>query len=274
MINFLTYEITPLEHLRDGLGSITVYSKNLGGRGDITFYLPADYSQYESLPIVILLHGVYGSHWAWADKGRVHLVAEELIKQGEIGPVILAMPSDGLYKLGSFYEAYDHADYEKWVTQDVIAALKEGIPQANDNSKLAISGLSMGGYGALKLGVKYPELFQAFSGMSSITKFDEYKKFVKLGEPEDNTASFIGINQRPDLIDIFTEKKNKGKDISPFIFDCGLDDLLYDGNQIFHQQLLDADIPHCYKTPSGCHEWSYWEKQVREHLVFLGQYIL
>ena len=74
------------------------------------------------LPLVILLHGVYGSAWSWPLNGGAHLTVARLIEAEEIAPVALAMPSDGLWGDGSGYVPHADADYERWIVDEVPAA--------------------------------------------------------------------------------------------------------------------------------------------------------
>jgi hypothetical protein len=81
------------EHLR----FLTFKSPVLRGRGDVTLFVPLDSENAQNLPMVVLLHGVYGSHWNWALKGGAHRTAQAMIAGGEISPMVLVMPSDGLW---------------------------------------------------------------------------------------------------------------------------------------------------------------------------------
>ena len=113
------------------------------------------------LPLVILLHGVYGSAWSWPLLGGAHLTVARLIEAEEIAPVALAMPSDGLWGDGSGYVPHSDADYERWIVDEVPAAAALGDDRVTPDSPLFIAGLSMGGFGALRLGAKYPIGFAA-----------------------------------------------------------------------------------------------------------------
>ena len=62
-----------------GLEFVTVKSRALGRRADVTLFVPPAARGLDDLPIVVLLHGVFGSHWAWALKGRAHLTAARLV---------------------------------------------------------------------------------------------------------------------------------------------------------------------------------------------------
>ena len=94
---FSTIEVSDPAIAADGLTFVTVKSRALRRRADVTLYVPPVAQGVADLPIVVLLHGVYGSHWAWALKGRAHLTAARLIAQGALPPAVLLMPSDGLW---------------------------------------------------------------------------------------------------------------------------------------------------------------------------------
>ena len=135
---FRTTELSFPQYEMDGLRFITIKTKNLKGRGDICVFVP-DGHDLKDLPIAILLHGVYGSAWVWSMLGGAHKTAARLIKEGLIKPMILAMPSDGLWGDGSGYMEHDGQDFEKWIAHDVPAAVRENIPQTSDKSVLFIT---------------------------------------------------------------------------------------------------------------------------------------
>ena len=102
MKEFRTIEISNPEFENDFLRFITVKSQNLKGRGDICVFVPPGAEDKNNCPLVILLHGVYGSAWSWSLNGGVHLTALEMIKKKLIPSMVIAMPSDGLWGDGSF----------------------------------------------------------------------------------------------------------------------------------------------------------------------------
>ena len=105
---FRTFELSDPRFESEGLRHITVKSRALRGRGDMTLFVPRGAEQMLNLPLAILLHGVYGSHWAWTRSGGVHRTLTRLIDSGGITPIALVMPSDGLWGDGSGYVR--HAD--------------------------------------------------------------------------------------------------------------------------------------------------------------------
>ncbi|WP_010523050.1 alpha/beta hydrolase [Aquimarina agarivorans] len=261
MSNFKTTEISDPRFESNNLRHITVKSKQLTNRGDITVYVPP--GEHKDLPIVILMHGVYGSHWIWSQKTGIHLKMQSWIDNGEIKPMIIAMPSDGLWGDGSAYLPHKQSNFEKWIAQDVVDATIELIPQASKLSKLFIAGLSMGGFGALRIGIKYHEKFSGVSGLSSITVLNEMKLFVE----EDLSCYDQADAENNSVLETIKKYKNN---LPPFRFDCGSDDLLIEGNRLLHKQLQQLNIQHIYKEHSGKHEWTYWEIHIKETIQFFN----
>ena len=266
MSHFFTTEISNPVYEMDHLRMITVKSNALKKRVDITLYIPPNPHQVFPLDVVILLHGVYGSHWAWAFNGGAHRTAHRLINEGKMRPMVLVMPSDGLYGDGSGYLQHDHEDYEQWIADDVIEVVKEQITQVSDQSKFFITGLSMGGYGALRLGAKYPEVFTSFSGLSSITAFDQLALFLEHGK---ENALFDVVHHRENVLECML---NNQKKIPLFRFDCGTEDLLIDYNRQLHTTLDETHIPHIYVEHIGAHEWVYWRDHIEDSLLFFNRF--
>ncbi|MBJ7880115.1 alpha/beta hydrolase [Gelidibacter salicanalis] len=260
MSKFRTTEISEPEFENNHVRFITVKTHNLKGRGDICVFVPPG-EDLKDLPIVTLLHGVYGSAWVWTQKAGVHLTALRMINKGIIKPMVIAMPSDGLWGDGSAYIPHNNLDFEKWIVEDVIDAVIENITCTSSKSDLFISGLSMGGYGALRLGAKYPEKYKAISGHSSITNKDQMHLFIE----ENENHHYLNSRKDDSVFDMM--KKNK-KNLPPIRFDCGRDDLLIEHNRELHRKLDKIAVNHIYQEFNGTHEWSYWQKHIQDTLLF------
>ena len=83
-----------------GVRLLTLYSRALRRRGDVTLCLPPG-SRDRAMPLLLLLHGVRGSHWNWWALGGLPEIAAQMIANGEMEPMAIAMPSDGLWSDGS-----------------------------------------------------------------------------------------------------------------------------------------------------------------------------
>lgn len=260
---FRTIEISNPLYESNNLRFITVKSKNLKGRGDICIYVPEGNTQGD-LPIAILLHGVYGSSWSWALSGGAHETSQKLIDTHSIKPMVLVMPSDGLWGDGSSYTKHNGLNFEKWIVEDAIKAVKELVPQVKESKKTFIAGLSMGGFGALRIGAKHGNIFSGVSGHSSITNLDQMALFV---EEEMTQYQQVHLEDRSVLKTILKYKEG----LPPFRFDCGKKDLLIDYNRSLSKDLLKHNIPHTFEEFDGEHEWNYWQKHLRETLLFFTQ---
>ena len=247
---------------RDYLRLLTVKSPALKGRGDITVFLPPGSETLKDAPLVLLLHGVYGSHWSWTLKGGVHLTALEMIRRRRIRPMVLVMPSDGLWGDGSGYVKHEFADYEKWVVEDAIGSVTEINSCLSTNSPLFVAGLSMGGYGALRLGAKYAPLFKGISGHSSITDPNQLARFVQ--EPLET----YGAPLQSEDANVFYWLNRNRENLPPLRFDCGTSDELIEDNRRLHRALETEDIPHQYHEFAGGHSWDYWGAHVADSLLF------
>jgi len=262
MSKFRTTELSNPEFESNNLRFITVKTSNLKGRGDICVFVPPG-KGHQNLPIVTLLHGVYGSAWIWAHKAGVHFTALDMIKKGLIQPMVIAMPSDGLWGDGSGYLPHNSFNFEQWIVDDVNASIVENIDVTSSSSSLFISGLSMGGYGALRLGAKFPNRYKGISGHSSITNTNQMHLFVE--EDESNYVQIVNENE-----DVFEIMKQNKANLPPIRFDCGKTDLLIEHNRTLHNKLEEVSIDHVYQEFEGAHEWPYWQEHIKETLLFFN----
>ena len=265
MSKFRTAKISNPRFERDNLRFLTIKTPHLKGRGNISVFVPAGVEATD-LPLVLLLHGVYGSAMDWPQQAGAHLTAQKLIDEGKIPPMILAMPSDGLWGDGSGYLPHHGLHFEKWISEDVPDAVRELIPQAANSTTTFISGLSMGGFGALRIGAKYPDKFRAINAHSAITSKEQMNLFVE--EPLSDYQQ-----ENPMDEDVFQTMKNNQDQLPPIRFDCGKDDPLIEYNRTLHRQLEEAQISHFYEEFSGGHEWPYWEAHLVDALLFFRDQI-
>jgi len=265
MSSFRTIELSDAPYESQGIRYLSIKTPNLKGRGDICLYLPKVAKGTTDLPIYILLHGVYGSSWIWAMKGGAAKTAKRLMRSQQIKPAIIAMPSDGLWGDGSAYCEHHGKQFDQWIVNDVPLAIKENIPEAGVNSPLCIGGLSMGGYGALMLGARFPNKFKAISGHSSTTKLEQMAQFV-----EEPLSEYTTNNALPNAIDALQLHPQQ---LPAIRFDCGISDPLIEPNRLLHQQMSDLNIQHSYQEFKGGHEWSYWQKHLAKTYRFFNQSI-
>jgi len=246
----------------EGLKFLTVRSNALGQRADLTLYVPAAAMGRVDVPVVTLLHGVYGSHWAWAFKGGAHRTAARLVEAGTLPPMVLAMPSDGLWGDGSGYLPHASQDSERWIVDEVHAAVLQVVPCCSQRSPRFIAGYSMGGWGALRLAGKHPGLFRAVSVHSTMTLASQFDALVS----QPRTAWSDAAADRSAWSAL---RQSKGP-LPSLRLDCGVDDPYIEANRELHAQLTQAGIAHDYQEFPGGHDWPYWTLHLEDSLRFFG----
>lgn len=262
---FHTVELSQPDFTPPGVHFITVKSSALRRRVDLTCYVPPKAARAERLALVILMHGIYGSHWAWLYKGGAHQVLDRLIAKEKLPPMMLAMPSDGLWGDGSGYVTHTTADYARWIVDEVPTAAVLADSRITGGKRF-IAGLSMGGYGAMRLGALHPEKFAAISAHSSATSLDRLKEAVE--EP----ATAWKLKEKHSL-EVFECIKANAATLPPLRFDCGADDFLIEPNRKLHRDLEAAGIPHEYTEFPGEHNWEYWHEHLADSLRFFGRHL-
>jgi len=260
--SFRTVELSDPRFERDGLRLVTVKSPSLRRRADISIWRPELSQKDRCQALVILLHGVYGSHWSWVLKGGVHQIAAGLIARGEIPPMVLAMPSDGLWGDGSGYVPQTEADYERWIIDEVPAAARLAVEGLSPSTPLFLAGLSMGGFGALRIGAKYRKACAGMSGHSSVTRIRDLDDFI--------IESRGGWSRDADDESVMGAMVGGRGTLPPFRFDCGTEDPLLSANRKLHRELETAGIFHRYDEFPGGHDWGYWNKHVADSLKFFA----
>lgn len=257
---FRTVEISDPAYEHEGLRTVTVKSAALRGRGDVSVWVP---EAAEMGILLVLLHGVYGSHWVWPLKAGVPRTAQRLLSAGEIRPMVIAMPSDGLGRDGSAYLTHpDGMDVERWIVEEVPAIARLAAPALRADAGVVIGGLSMGGYGALRLGAKYADRFRGISAHSAICTIEGMASFV-----EEPLSDYLACAPREELDPLEWLRRHR-EHLPRLRFDCGIEDNLLAGNRQLHAALEADEMAHEYNEFPGGHTWSYWQEHVVETLRF------
>lgn len=261
MTEFRTVCVSDPRFEHEGLRHVTVKSAALRGRGDVTVWAAAGTTPQA---LVVLLHGVYGSHWAWALQGGAHRTAAAAIARGDVPPLVVAMPSDGLRGDGTGYvRRSDGIDYERWIVEEVPEAARLAVPSWAADAPCFLCGLSMGGFGALRIGARHASRIAGISAHSSITHVSQMARFI-----EEDVASLEALPQDASVLDAIV---SAGRTLPPLRFDCGADDQLIEENRELHRELDARNIAHVYEEFPGAHTWAYWETHLTDSLRFFGE---
>ena len=172
--------------------------------------------------------------------------------------------------------------YESYVVQELIPEIDTKFRTLADRSHRAIAGLSMGGYGSLKFGLKFPEKFVvigSFSGALGAASWSVKTLGNSWKALTDSIASVYGEDDSQtrkdnDIYKIVREISPEKVKTLPFLYiDCGTEDFLIQQNRDFAALLVEKKIPHEYRQLPGKHDWVYWDSQVQEFLRVSQKFI-
>lgn len=252
-------EVSNPAYTADNTQFLTIHSSHLERRHDVSVYNVN--AQGQNVPVIFLLHGVYGNHWVWMHLGGVHLVYETVKRTHNLQDFVLVMPSDGGLHDGSAYLPMHSGNYEQWIMQDVLAAVIQSVPCVSESSRIYLTGLSMGGYGALRLGAKYSDRISGISAHSSITKIEQMSDFTQTP-----LAEYRCADKEQDKLLFWLQKH--AQTLPPLRFDCGTEDTLFKANVELHQSLARLNIAHQFERFPGEHSWPYWHQQIEKTFQF------
>jgi putative tributyrin esterase len=229
--------------------------------------LPTDYdaSPTTRYPVLYLLHGFTGHYSDWASRSNVADYAQQY-------RMIVVMPegNDGWYT-NSVTIPTDK--YESYILDELIPDVQQRYRTIEARYGRAIAGLSMGGFGAIKFGLKSPQTFAfaaSMSGAIGITRVPE-KDLGPLGPMITKLFGPTGSETRKanDIFDLIEAMPPARIGSLPyFYFDCGTEDIpiLYASNRDLAKLMMEKKIPHEFRQLPGDHSWSYWNRQVKHIL--------
>ena len=179
------------------------------------------------------------------------------------------MPDGGR---GFYCDAVNGPAHESHIIKDVIGFVDTHFNTRAERSGRAINGLSMGGYGALKLALKFPDMFCSTVSHSGGVAAghnpfrDELAKEIRLIYGDNH------VGGKDDLWAI-AEKIDRSK-LPAIRMDCGLSDFLLEDNRAFHQHLTKLNIPHEYEEFPGDHNWDFWDTHIQTAIKFHAKKII
>lgn len=211
-------------------------------------------------PVVYLLHGYDGTFTDWSQKADLAKYATDY------GFIIVCPDGQDSWYFDSPIDP--QMQYETYMTRELISAIDSRYRTIASRNGRAITGLSMGGHGALWLAWRHTDLYCACGSMSGgvdITKFpDKWKIQLRLGkyaENKDVWAKHSVASLVPTLKD----------GVQQIIIDDGDKDFFYDVNTALDKALTKQGITHRFDIRPGAHSWQYWTTSLPFHLEFFDK---
>jgi len=258
--------------------TVNFFSKCL--KREVTFnaLLPIDdpskpeFSKQQPLKALYLLNGYNGSHNDWISYTRIRKLATQ-------HNIAVFMPA------GENHFYVDHADseqyYGQYVGEELVEFTRQCFPLSTKREDTFIGGLSMGGYGAIRNGLKYSQRFGGIIALSSAllpyrianaTPDYEYRnfKYSYLQSVFGDLSKLLGSDNDPEAL--INKLKAAGEEPPRLYLSCGTEDFLYDVNLRYHQFLLEEGIDHTYKELPGEHTWDYWDAGIEDALNWISAF--
>lgn len=253
--------------------TLAIPSVAMGKTYNAAVVLPNSYAKGKTkYPVMYLLHGAYGHFRDWLKSTPNKSVVKDLADQYNM---IIVMPEGETFSFYLDSKSNKESQFETYITKEVLQKIDQTYRTIAEKKGRVITGLSMGGHGALSLSAKHPELYLAAGSMSgaldmgSMLNRDNADQVKKLMQPvfgdESGNRELYEANAVLGMIEKI--KANK----MPLIIDIGVDDFLIESNRELHRRLVYEKIPHDYTERPGAHTWEYWENSVPYHAYFFSK---
>lgn len=208
-------------------------------------------------PTLYLLHGLSDDHTIWLRRTSIERYAAS---KG----LAVVMPAIDR----SWYTDMKYGNkYWSFVSEELPALARTFFPLSDRREDNFVAGLSMGGYGAFKLGLSFPERFAAAASLSGALDmagrvFDPREYEMVFGSQEEMKGG-------PNDLFYLAEQAAASKNVIKLFQCCGTEDFLYDDNLRFldHARKLGLDLT--YEEEPGEHEWGYWDMKIQRVLDWL-----
>ena len=249
-------------------------SKLMGRKMPYIVILPSGYADKSAngrrYPVLYLLHGLTGRFDNWTSRSAIE-------NYNRTRDLIIVTPEGA----NGWYTDRLNADgdkYESYIIKELIPEIDQRYRTLNRKDQRAIAGLSMGGFGSIKFGLKYPEMFAvvgSFSGALGAAAITEKDIPGAIGKTIDEIFGPAGseVRKANDPFEIIRRATPEKIKAFPFIYlDCGTEDFLFQSNREFVNLLVEKNIRHEYRQLPGAHNWEYWNKQVEEFMRVLDRH--
>ncbi|HCS40290.1 MAG TPA: esterase [Anaerolineaceae bacterium] len=220
------------------------------------------YKPIKKLKTLFLFHGACADSSSWLHGSNIQRYAAE-------HNLAVVLPSVA----NSFYANLEHGSaYWTFISEELPRYVRSVLPLSDKREDNFVAGLSMGGYGALKLGLNKPDQFAAAISLSGVV--DIVAAFKNPIHPifsiEDYFGSFEKLEKSYN--DLFTQikiLKNQDVSIPRLYLACGTEDFLYEMNIKFRDFLIDNSIDFTFEEGPGIHDWGFWDKYIQRGLDWL-----
>ena len=224
------------------------------------------YHEGSRFQVLYLLHGAYGDYTDW-----MRLTSIEKYAQNHKLAVVMPSASNSFYQ-----DMYRGSKYLTYLTEELPAFVQSLFPISSRREDTFVAGLSMGGYGAVKLAFQCPEKFGACASLSGAIDLVQVMDLVTSGVIE-APFRWDAIFEEPDKVagsdaDLFALAKKRmaeGRTLPPVYQTVGVDDFIYPANVTAYQRLTELGVDVTYVEAPGIHDWDFWDTHIQDVLNWL-----
>lgn len=246
---------------------VTFHSTSLNRKMQYRVIQPAAVAPGQKLKVVYLLHGGGGGFRDWSNYSDVARFAES--------GVLLIMPEgESSYYVDAVDPPTDR--YEDYIVHDLISDVENRFPVATGRGNRAIVGVSMGGFGALNLALRHPDLFFFAGGLSSAVDVPRRAFTIKRLQQSRHYNAIFGAAGSPtrQANDPFEQIKTADPRKAPYFFlTCGEQEGLLPANREFAASLAKYHFPFEFHTIHGGHNWNQWNAWLPSLFQSLSQHM-
>jgi S-formylglutathione hydrolase FrmB len=253
--------------------SLGVKSPILGRALAYSIYLPRPAPDTPP-PVLYLLHGLGGNQRDWLRIGKIREIADSLIAKGDIPPLAIVMPGAG----NSWYvDSAAHGPVERALLGDLIPYVEKTHGLRTDANGRFVAGLSMGGYGALRLAILHPDRFRGAASLSGAI-FPDLATSAAVTKGQ--IRMFKGAFGKPFAPDIYNRQNffsrlrtfKAAKRRPDLYISVGDDDgfRLYEGAVDLYLRLKRLRLPVEMRIVDGDHNWRLWRDDIVPALRYFG----
>lgn len=256
---FQLFFILPVMTNGQAVDTISILSRSMNKVLRCVVIKPGSYNKKTNYyPVVYLLHGHDGRYDNWITK------MPSLKHYASVYNLLIVCPDGGNNSWYVNSPIDSSIQYETFIAYELIEHIDRKYKTLRNKNHRAITGLSMGGHGAIMLAMKHSDIFGAASSISGAMDLKEiagrYDLLIRLGD----TASNADHWKRYNILNIADTIKNRLQ----LLIDCGIKDGFIISNRALHKKLLERSISHSYIERAGGHSWSYWLNAIPFHLLF------
>ncbi len=224
---------------------------------------PKGYVKSNQYPVVYLLHGYSGNYADWITK------VPGITSYSDAYNLIIVCP-DGDYNSWYFDSPVDSTKrYDTYISTELVNWIDHHYTTIAAPEGRAITGLSMGGHGALYLAFKHQDVFGACGSMSGCVDIEPFTGSWDIAQKLGDYADHYGDWKNNSVMNLVYLLQGKNL---PILFDCGTEDFFYPVNRKLHEKMIQNSIPHDFISRSGTHNWEYWTNAVGYQMLFMHNF--